>query len=157
MGVQEQFSELEWKQVKDLPADAAMYVATAGKAGLFQMLKESTAAAKAIVAAKGSTDALVAAVGADLGDHDKSDKPVKPDGKLTTEQMHTYLLDQIKAAAAVVATKAPENAQAYGEFIVDLAVKVSEAAKEGHHGPLVSDEEAAAINDLRAVLLPAAG
>jgi hypothetical protein len=155
MGVQEQFSEQEWKQVKDLPTDAAMYVATAGKTGLFQMLKESTAAAKAIVVAKDATDPLVAAVGADLSDHDKSDKPVKPDGKLTPEQMHAYLLDQIKAAAALVAAKAPDNAQAYGQFIVDLAVKVSEAAKEGHHGPLVSDEETAAINELRAVLLPA--
>jgi hypothetical protein len=154
MTVQEQFTEPEWKQVKDLAADAAMYVATAGKTGLIQMLKESTAAAKAIVVAKDSPDELVAAVGADLSDHDKSDKPVKPGEKMTTDQMHAYLLDQIKAAAALVTQKAPDHAQAYGEFIVDLAVKVSEAAKEGHHGPLVSDEEKAAIDELRAVLLP---
>jgi hypothetical protein len=154
MGVQDQFSEQEWKQVKDLAADAAMYVATAGKTGLIQMLKESTAAAKAIVAAKDSPDELVAAVGTDLSDHDKSDKPVKPDGSLSTEQMHAYLLDQIKAAAALVAQKSPDHAAAYGEFVVDLAVKVSEAAKEGHHGPLVSAEETTAINELRAALLP---
>ena len=151
MGVQDAFSAQEWKQVKDLPADAAMFVASAGRPGPIQMVKESTAAARAIVAAKDSPDPLIAAVVADLSDHDDSDKPVKPDVK-TPEDLHAYLLGQVKQAAALVNEKAPQSAAAYGQFIVDLAVKVSEAAKEGFGGPRVSAEETAAIEQLRAAL-----
>jgi hypothetical protein len=153
MGVQEAFSAQEWKQVKDLPSDAAMFVASSGKSGPIQVVKESTAAAKAIVAAKDSPDPLVAAVVADLSDHDDSDKVTKPHDIKTPEQLHDYLLAQVKAAAVIIGEKAPDSAAPYGQFIVDLAVKVSEAAKEGFGGPRVSPEETAAIDDLRAALL----
>ena len=151
MGVREVFSDEEWQRVKELPSDAAMLVITTG-GGLIQMTKELAATARAIVAGKDSTDELVAAVAADLMDHDKSDKPVKPEGVKTPEQAHAYFLDRIQRAFDVVTQKAPQHRTAYGDFVLALSHKVAEAAKEGFGGPLVSDAEKAALADIEAVV-----
>jgi hypothetical protein len=150
VAVRELFSDDEWQRVKELPSDAAMLVITTG-GGLFQMTKELAATAKAIVAGKDSTDELVAAVAADLMDHDATDKPVKPEGIKTPEQAHSYFLDRIRAAFDVVSDKAPQHRTAYGDFVVQLSHRVAEAAKEGFGGPRVSDAEKAALADIVSV------
>ena len=156
MGVRDAFSDEEWKQVKDLPSDAAMLVMIAGKTGPIQMTKESAATAKALVDARDSADPLVAAVVADLLDHDKSDKPTKPEGVTTREQMHDALLASLRSGWELIGQKAPESASGYAQFVVALCHKVAEAAKEGFGGPRVSDEETAAIAEVEATLKPAA-
>ena len=66
------------------------------------------------------------------------------------------LISSCKQAADVVAQKSPAEAEEYKRWLVSLARKTAEAAKEGGFlgigGTRVSETEAAALKDLAATL-----
>jgi hypothetical protein len=66
------------------------------------------------------------------------------------------MMSTIKAAVAAVAAKAPDQAAAYKATLMQVATGVAEASKEGGFlgmgKKVVSDEEAAALADLRLAL-----
>jgi hypothetical protein len=62
----------------------------------------------------------------------------------------------IKEAVGLVAANSPLQASSYAKMLVDVATKTAEASKEGGFlgfgGTLVSAEEQAAIDDLKALV-----
>ena len=68
----------------------------------------------------------------------------------------TALLDGCKQAAAAVAQKSPAEAEEYKRWLVSLAQKTAEAAKEGGFlgigGTRVSEAESTAVTELASAL-----
>ena len=156
MDVRAAFTDEEWKQVKDLPSFAALMVMSAGGSGPVQMVKESAAAAKVIAGSQANPDPLVAAVVADLAQRDDTDKAKPPEGTKSREAFSALVLTQAGAVASLVSAKAPDSATPYSEWVLGLAHKVAEAAKEGSvmgiGGVRVTPEEEAALAALATAL-----
>jgi len=71
-------------------------------------------------------------------------------------QMKNALVDAIKTAVATVAARSQSEAEAYKTWLLSVASKVSQAAKEGGFfgigGTAVSSDEQAALKQLADVL-----
>jgi hypothetical protein len=149
------YTDAEWKRVKDLPSYVALAVVASGGSGPVEMVMESTAAAKAIAEAREDADPLVQAVVADLSHRDDTDKVAKPDAR-SREQFHAAALGAVRDGMTLIRAKTPDSAQAYGAWLLGLAHKVAESAKEGSHlgigGVRVSPEEEATLAELTAAL-----
>ena len=133
------FSEEEWKQVLEAPTSAGMLVATAQRGGTF---RESMSMAKAYTEARGSAGA------SQLLDEMVSSRP-QVDTKFgeSQEQSRERWLQDLREGAALVEQKASsEEVEAYKQFIVGLAQRVAEAAKD------VSDSERQAIDEIAGTL-----
>jgi len=150
------FTDKEWKQVKDLPSYAALLIVSSGGTGPMQMVMESTAAAKVIAGSAANPDPLVAAVVADLSHRDDTDKPKPPEDTKSREAFRGLVLTQAAAVTALVTEKTPDSAKPYADWVLALAHKVAEAAKEhsvlGIGGVRVSPEEETALADLATAL-----
>ena len=83
-------------------------------------------------------------------------KPSMPELPRDREGARAALIDGCKHAAAAVAQKSPAEAEEYKRWLVTLAQKTAEAAKEGGFlgigGTRVSEAEKAAITDLASAL-----
>ena len=141
-----------WKHVVAGPAAALFMVSTADLSGPIGSIKEAQAAGKALLdAAKQAdpTSVLATAFGGGLStDMASQVKELAP----TKDK----LIDVIKAGAAAVAAKSPAEARAYKDTILSVATASAEASKEGGFlgigGKLVSEEEQAALDTIKAAL-----
>lgn len=156
MAIRENFTDEEWKGIKDQLGMVALYIATVGKTGPVQMIKEIAAASKVVASAQDSPDPLIAALVADLKERDDSDKIAKPDAASGTEQLREDIVKQSAAALAAIREKAPESAEVYKSLLLEIARAAAEGAKEGSFmgigGTKVTEEETAAIAELTAAL-----
>ena len=141
-----------WKQVVAGPAAALFLVATSDLSGPIGSVKEAQAAGKALLdAAQGCepTSVLQTAFGGglttDMASQVKALAPSKD-----------QLIDVVKAGAAAVTARSPAEARSYKDAILSVAQAAAEASKEGGFlgfgGTLVSKEEQAAIDALKAAL-----
>jgi hypothetical protein len=142
----------DWAKVAAGPAAALFMVASADPSGPIDTVKEARAAGdKLVEIAKGAapTSLIGAAFGSgmtvDMLQQVRSVAPSKD-----------KLLDAIKAAVAAVAAKSPSEAQSYKNAIISVAEATATASKDGGFlgigGKLVSDDEQAALNALKAAL-----
>ena len=162
MATKANFTSDEWKTLLQSPLIVGIAVSAADPSGLFGMLKESMASARALVQAKAdpNADELVKAV---AGDFETSE------GRgLAQEGVKAMLAGakpaDIKAKAAAVlsavsallANKAPADAVAYKTWLAGIAKAVAEAAPEGGFlgfgGTQVSDAEKATVGDIATAL-----
>jgi hypothetical protein len=135
------FTPEEWDRVVSAPPAAGLLVATAQRGGTF---RESFSIAKAYTEARqrhGESQLLDEIVGV------KPELDVKRYG--SPDELERDVLERIREAVRLVESKAgPDEAKAYGRFIVDLAERVAEAHKEGFiglSGERVSEAERASI------------
>jgi Bacterial protein of unknown function (DUF937) len=142
----------DWAQVQAAPAAALMMVATADLSGPLGSIKEVQAASKAMADATRQADPA-SLVGAAFGSGIDTDM-LKQVRELAPSK--DKLVDIVKAGAAAVAAKDPAQAAAYRSAILSVAQSAAEAAKEGGFlgigGTLVSKEEQAALDQLKAAL-----
>ena len=150
--LREMFDEAEWLKVRNGPLAALYHVATASPSGPVGLTKEFSAAADAIQKATKTAPAL-SLVSTAFGNGLAQDQLLelakgRPEAKT--------LLDGLHESAAIVARKRPEDAQAYREIVLEVALRAAEASKEGGFlgigGTKVSSAEQTALDDIKRAL-----
>ena len=159
MATKADFTVDEWNQIQRAPFMAGLAVVAASPSGPFGVVKELFAVGKMLGAVKsqGTSNDLIKALVADIeaGAKDLS-APAELKGK-TPEQVKSYAIESLRQVAALIDKKTkPDEAQGFKQWLVSVAQKVAEAAKEGGFlgfgGTQVSEQEAATIKDLSAAL-----
>ena len=159
MATKADFTADEWNQIQRAPFMAGLAVVAASPSGPFGVVKELFAVGKMLGAVKsqGTSNDLIKALVADIeaGAKDLS-APAELKGK-TPEQVKSYAIESLRQVAALIDKKTkPDEAQGFKQWLVSVAQKVAEAAKEGGFlgfgGTRVSEEEAATIKELSTIL-----
>ena len=160
MAVKDNFTAEEWARVVGAPMLAGMAVTAAEPGGLWGAVRESAASAKGLLAARGSDNALIAAV---VGDFETSEGRDMARGALKSQvagkqpaAMLDAALAELGAVAALVGAKAPEAAAGFKDWLKAIASSVAEAGTEGGFlgfgGEKVSPAERATLDRLGAAL-----
>jgi hypothetical protein len=159
MATKSDFTADEWSQIQRAPFMAGLAVVAASPSGPFGVVKELFAVGKMLgeVKSQGTSNDLIKALVADIeaGAKDLS-APAELKGK-TPEQVKSYAIESLRQVAALIDKKTkPDEAQGFKQWLVSVAQKVAEAAKEGGFlgfgGTRVSEEEAATIKELSTTL-----
>jgi len=133
------FTEDEWKLLREAPTSAGMLVIQADRGGTF---RETFSMAKAYTEARkqhGSSQLL---------DDIVSEKPqVDRSHASSQEELRANLLQHIRDASALLEQKAtPEELTEYRGFVMKVANRVAEAHREGDEQ--VSEPESQAIAEI---------
>jgi hypothetical protein len=159
MATKADFTVDEWTQIQRAPFMAGLAVVAASPSGPFGVVKELFAVGRMLGAVKteGTSNDLIKALVGDIeaGAKDLS-APAELKGK-TPEQVKSYAIESLRQVAALIDKKTkPDEAQGFKQWLVSVAQKVAEAAKEGGFlgfgGTQVSEQEAATIKELSTAL-----
>ena len=137
MAAKHDFTEQEWEQLQKGVMGSALYVSISDP-GLFETFKEAGTAAKHMAAGRESQSQLVK----DLAQE-------RPSGfGITTrpQELEQETLEALRGASAALKAKAPEEADAYRQFVLGVARSVAEAA-DG-----VDPKESGAIQKIESAL-----
>jgi hypothetical protein len=164
MAIQDQFTPEEWQEVVAGPVDVGVMITFAHPQGPSGLAHEMKAIYEATVTGViNSPSELIREVGAVLarkkgegGEADQLNASAKQAKDHSRGDPQPYFLEKVTRAAALVSQKAPSDADAYRQWLVECAEKTAQAAKEGGHfgfgGTPVTPRETAAIDRLRAAL-----
>ena len=132
------FTEQEWEQLQHGAMGAALLVSLSDP-GLFDTFKEAGAVGRHFAEARrdGSSE-LVRELAAS--------PPVRFGFGKRPPELESQTMDALRSAAATLAAKAPGDAAAYREFVLDVARSAAAAAGG------VAGSEAAAIDKVEAAL-----
>jgi hypothetical protein len=159
MATKADFTTEEWNQIRRAPFMAGLAVVAASPSGPLGVIKEMFAMGKMLadVKTQGSSNELVKALVADLetGGAEQS-APTELQGK-APDQIKSRAIESLRRVTALVQKKTkPDEAQGFNQWLVTVAQKVAEAAKEGGFlgfgGTQVSEPEAATIKELSETL-----
>jgi hypothetical protein len=159
MSTKADFTTEEWNQIRRAPFMAGLAVVAASPSGPLGLIKEMFAVGKTIaeVKSQGASNDLVKALVAELetGARDQA-APAELQGK-TPDQVKSLASQNLEQITTLVGKKAtPEEVQGFNQWLVAVAQKVAEAAKEGGFlgfgGTQVSEQEAATIKELSTAL-----
>ena len=155
MSTKADYSKEEWESLLKAPMMAAMAVVAASPSGPIGLVKEMFAVGKGLLeGAEGTTNPLIAAVVADF----------KAGNRPATLAERPQDLAQVKAQAlgacrdvtALLARKAPGEAEGFKRWLLGTAQRTAEAAKEGGvfgiGGVPVSDAEKAVLGEVAGAL-----
>jgi hypothetical protein len=145
------FTDQEWETLREGPASAGMLVILAHRGG---SVRETISMAKAYADAQrmhGRVDLL----GLIVADKPEVDRPPAH----STDEVRAALAQSVRDAVAVAEAKADaQEAAAYRAFVLEVALRVANARREGFlglHGERVGPEERAALEQVaQAVDLP---
>jgi hypothetical protein len=157
------FSEDEWTRLKRAPFVAGMAISLADPGGPIEVVKETAATLKTVRDAgeSGGRGELVDAVAQEVvGEARERKNPLhdfKPKGALAGQQ----ILEELTEVNRIVSAKAaPEEADAYRDWLRAAAQEAANAAKEGgfmgFHAERVSEGEQRMLDKLGEVLVPPA-
>ncbi|HEY6696223.1 MAG TPA: hypothetical protein VI006_25450 [Solirubrobacteraceae bacterium] len=157
------FSEDEWTRLKRAPFVAGMAISLADPGGPIEVVKETAATLKTVRDAgeSGGRGELVDAVAQEVvGEARERKNPLhdfKPKGALAGQQ----ILEELTEVNRIVSAKAaPEEADAYRDWLRAAAQEAANAAKEGgfmgFRAERVSEGEQRMLDKLGEVLVPPA-
>lgn len=153
------FTPEEWQQILTAPQMASLYVALASPSGPVGAVQEMMASTKLMVEAMkaGSGNALIDAVVADIREKvEKKEKLEPPQMSKDPNEVKARCLQACRDLAALLAQKAPAEAEGYKQWVYQAAQHSAEAAKEGGFlgigGKRVSEAEAAALKEIAGAL-----
>ena len=162
MANKEIFSPEEWETIMASPMLASMAVTLADPSGIWGMIQEGMANARALVEAKSDPGAneLIRAIGAEFGTSEgrglAQDKLKSALTGKTPEELKAQVLKQLAETSRLLEAKAPGDAAAFKSWLEGVAQKVSEAASEGGFlgfgGVTVSDAEKASLAEVAQAL-----
>jgi hypothetical protein len=162
MATKANFTPDEWKSLLQSPLLVGIAVSAADPSGLFGMLKESMASARALVEAKTdpNSDELVKAVASDFetseGRGQAQDGLKALFGGSKPGDIAAKTADSLRALAALLDAKAPADAAAFKTWLAHIANAVAEAAPEGGFlgfgGTQVSEAEKASVAQIATAL-----
>ena len=142
MATKSDFTEDQWLTLVYSVQDTMAFVAFANGAHFWESMKEATATGKFITGqAKTSTSTLVRDLA--MGGGLKRDKKLKADAT----EMETEVLGVLAEASKLVADIAPDELDAYKEFILGVANAAAEASGA------TDDTEQAAIDKIKGALV----
>ena len=138
MARKEDFTAEEWGQLQKGATGAALLVSVSDP-GFFETFKEAGAAARHMAEARrDNSSELVRELG---------ESPARAFGLgMTPEQVETETLEALRTGTAALKAKAPDEADAYREFVLSVARSVAEAAED------VDTSETGAIEKIRSAL-----
>jgi hypothetical protein len=161
MAVRDSFAPDEWARVVGAPMLVGVAVTAADPGGLWGAVKEGTATASALRAgAQAQGGGLVQEVAAAYQTSEGRDMArgvlrEQSKGKQPAEVVEAAVAE-LGAVAALVTSKAPEQAAAFKAWLKEIAAKVAEAGTEGGFlgfgGVKVSDAEKATLDRVGAAL-----
>jgi hypothetical protein len=157
------FSEDEWTRLKRAPFVAGMAISLADPGGPIELVKETAATLKTVrdAPASGGRGELVDAIAQEVvGEARERKNPLhdfKPKGALAGQE----ILEELTEVNRIVSAKAaPEEADAYRDWLRAAAQEAANAAKEGgfmgFHAQRVSEGEQRMLDKLGEVLTPPA-
>ena len=162
MAAKADFTADEWKALLQSPLIAGIAVSAADPSGLFGMLRESMASARALLEARTdpSADALVQAVAADY--ETSEGRTLAQDGLKAAlsggkpADIIAKALEALRSVSALLDGKAPADSAAFRTWLAGVAKAVAEAASEGGFlgfgGVQVSDAEKATLAQIATAL-----
>jgi hypothetical protein len=153
------FTEEEWTRIRRAPFVAAMAISIADPGGPIELVKETAAALKAIqdTARQHSgvelVDAIADDVIAEAQQRHNVAKGWKPEGATPGDAV----LDELRAIDGIVVAKATqEETAAFRQWLLEIAQRSAEAAKEGgfmgFRAVQVSEGEQRMLDKLRETL-----
>ena len=157
MTTKSDFSEEEWDRIVRAPFVAGLAISLSDPGGPVEVARESTAAIKAATSPS-SREQLVAEAALDIqAAIQAKTNPLKGyrPTSVGTAPAGDQVLVELGAIHAIVAARAtPEEAAAFGQWLVDTAQAVADAAKEGgflgFHAEQVSTGEHEMLEHIRA-------
>lgn len=155
MSKQPDYTPEEWKTISSAPVLAGLLVSVSDLSGPIGMAQEAYSVVKTVTdTAASSSSELIKAVAEEIRTRGgKPDLPSMPQDRAAVSAM---LIDRCRQAVDLVAKKSPAEADEYKRWVVSLAQKTAEAAKEGGFlgigGTAVSDEESSAVENLASAL-----
>lgn len=158
--MKEQFSEAEWALLRDTPHWVAVAMSSSARSGLIGTAREMFHAGGALHAAARHEDDLIRAVAAIEEMQQTQESLIGATRDIPNEQVpeHTQSVALAKArqAMGIIVTKVPEHADAYRDWILDIAERVAGASKEGGFlgfgGTRISEPEEMLLGKLKAAL-----
>ena len=158
MTTKSDFTEEEWSRLVRAPFVAGMAISLADPGGPIEATKETMASLKAATSPS-SREQLLTEVALDVQDMvQRKQSPLagyRPtaDGGSAADQV----LEELRAVRTLVVSRAtPEEATAFGEWLVVSAQAAADAAKEGGFlgigAERVSDREAAMLEQVRTTM-----
>jgi hypothetical protein len=156
------FTTAEWQKLLESVFMAGMAVSAAEPSGLWGMLKEGMASARAMAEAKSdkATDPLLAAMIDDLATSEG--RTLAQQGLRDTLKGSDYgaikakSIDTLKQVAGLLDTKAPGAAEQVKSWLLGVSDRVAEAASEGGFlgigGVKVSEAEKATLEEISGAL-----
>jgi hypothetical protein len=155
------FSEDEWDRIVRAPFVAGLAVSLADPGGPVEMTKESMASIRAATHPSSQEQLITEAAAEIQADVQEKTNPLK--GYRPTSQgtapVGEQVLVELGAVHTIVVDRAtPEEAAAFGQWLVDTAQAVADAAKDGgflgFHAEQVSKGEREMIDRVRAAVSP---
>jgi hypothetical protein len=139
MAAKTDFTDQEWQEIAEGPMTAGLIVVTSASGGTF---RETWALAHAFA------DARKKHGQSELLDEIVSTRPEFDRHRFgSDEELHDKGLQQLADIAQLLRTKAPDEVDAYREFVIGVATHVAEAHKE--EGQAISPPEQAALDEIR--------
>ena len=155
MSTKSEYTDEEWTLLLKTPAMIGLLVVTAAPSGPIGVFKELSSMGKWILAAGENAPAgtLVAAIVADIRAIAEKKLPAPSDEKIPPAEFRSRTLETLRKAVAILAAKAPPaEAEAYKQWILDVATNIARAAKEGtilgFGGTLISDSERGIVREI---------
>jgi hypothetical protein len=161
MATKADFTPDEWKTLIESPLIAGFAISAADPSGLFGLLAEGLASAKALVEAKTNAgNALIEAVAGELmtpEGRDSARSSVKAlAAGASPADLKTRALAELKKTAVALDAKAPADAHAFKTWLEHIAQLVAEASSEGGFlgfgGVKVSEAEKATLQEISSTL-----
>lgn len=154
MSVKEKFTPEEWNNLLKAPMLAAYAVAGAAPSRQEDFVREMAGVAEAVIEVEHrvSKDSLLGEVIADIVAN-AEDESRGPTEKLSLDDVRARALNTCREVATALDAKvSPEEAYQYKRWVLLVAEKVAEAAKEGglfgFGGEQISGSEIATINEI---------
>ena len=131
MTTKSDFTEEEWAAVLRAPIVAGMAISIADPGGPIEVTKELMATLRAVTDPTTETE-LVKSISQEIAELTRQKKnpagDFKPKGPVPGQQV----LDEVERVARIVRAKAtPEEADAFGAWLMTVARQAADAAKEG--------------------------
>lgn len=165
MAFKNSFSADEWSRLVRSPMLASMAVTAADPSGLVGAVQEATATSRAMLDARGQQGSLAGEIVSAFEDGEtraetRRHVTAMARGK-TPAEVTEAAVAELAGTAALVRSKAPDQAPAFADWLRDLAARVAEAGTEGGFlgfgGEKVSDAEKKTLTDIDAALTGGAG
>ena len=158
MTTKSEFAEDEWSRIVRAPFVAGMAISLADPGGPIEATKETMATLKSATNPP-SREQLLTEVALDIQDMAQQRKSPLGGYRPTAEgaSWGDQVLEELRGVQALVAAKAsPEEATAFGRWLVASAQAAADAAKEGGFmgfgAQQVSEREEAMLNQVRAAV-----
>ena len=144
------FTADEWKNVAAAPFMAGLVATMADLSGVVGITKEAVAVGKLITeSGSHSSSELIRSLAESFKGGARPEMPAVPKD---STQARDSLVDKCRVAVAAVAAKSPAEAQEFKTWLMSIARRAAEAAKEGGFlgfgGTQVSEKEQSALSQL---------